>query len=168
MCLERPAGQNGARLATCNGGANQRWDLLPQPSTHSIRIRATGSSSCLVAPFGASAGTAVSLAGCTTSQADTGQIFSFTALGEIQGRGFCLDTQFGDPVPGRTVQLAACRNPGTGKLSQQFTISGPVTSGLGTCLSAASSNFSLHDALISGSCNGAGTAPFTWDYYLAP
>src|SRR4051812_29894320 len=54
MCLERPAGQNGARLATCSGGANQRWDLLPQPSTHSIRIRATGSSSCLVAPFGAS------------------------------------------------------------------------------------------------------------------
>lgn len=168
LCFDRPGSDNRVQLYGCNGGNNQRWDVLPQAGAHSVRIRLAGTSTCIVAPVNAVSGTDLQLATCTTSPNDANQVFNVTALGELQGRGLCFDSEFGDAVNGRTMQLYACKGAGPAKLNQQFTFAGAVTTGLGTCLTAGSSDFQSRDPLQSSSCSAKATAPFNWEYYPAP
>jgi hypothetical protein len=166
LCLDRPAGQNRVQILGCNGSSTQTWDILPEATAGQMRIRKTGTSSCIQTTSSAS-GTDLTLATCTTG-ASAAQVMSFNSSGEIRNRGLCLDSEFGDPTDGRAMQIFTCKAAGLGKSNQQYFLRGKVVSGLGTCLTTPTVDFRTHDPLRSWACPAGESADFVWDYYLLP
>jgi hypothetical protein len=167
-CLDIPPGTSSVQIFDCNGGANQLWDVVAQPTAGTIKIRNSGTLNCLTVPSGATSGTDLTLTTCSTA-ANASQTFAFTASGELKWGSLCLDTEFGDPVDGRALQVFTCKGSGIGKSNQQYFFRGPIQSGLATCMSTPGTDFRKGDALISYACETSAPTPdFVWDVYLTP
>lgn len=162
-CVDFSSSTGKIVLNTCNGGSTQKWDLLQQSG--GFKIRQSGTSSCVTVPSSPVSGTDLILSSCSAPSGNN--LLTTTSLGEIKSNGLCFDTEFGDPVNGRVLQVYTCKSAGTGKSNQQSFFRGPITSGLGTCLSTPKSDFIVHDPLVEWTCpTGTPSADFVWDYYL--
>lgn len=163
-CLDVPASKFVAgqtvQIYDCHPGPNQRWTVETNG-----RIRAGTSGLCLDVPDGkAVKGKLLQLSPCHNGPA---QRFGFYAKGEIRFGSLCLDSQNGDPVNGRKVQLFTCKPSWNllawQKRNQQWHLSGPVH-GRGQCLDIRGG------VAVDGAkaqvfpCHGG--ANQVWDYYV--
>jgi len=161
-CLDYSASLGKIVLNDCTGSATQQWDVVRL--ANGFRLRRTGTTMCATVPSSPVSGTDLIVSSCTAPSGN--DLLTTTSLGEIKSNGLCFDTEFGDTVNGRALQVFACANAGTGKSNQQFFFRGPVKSGLGTCLSTPDSDFLVGDALVEWSCPPTPSPDFIWDVYL--
>lgn len=164
-CLDIPDGSifPGQRIQTfaCKSVSNQKWNIEFRNAS-TIKIRPSNNPSfCVEVPSGATSGTDLTLASCA---ATSRQEFSTTALGELKNAGLCLDSEWGDVVDGRTLQVFTCRGDDERKENQQFHLRGNVRSDVGTCLGLRNTDPRTNTGLMTMSCSS--NADRVWDYYF--
>ncbi len=141
-------------ITTCTGAAAQKWRM--SVSSQGVTLR-SGSLCWEVAGGAVALHTPIQLGSCSGAARQT---FSPLNEGGLANGGLCVDSQWGDPTDGRTLQLYTCKwSNDWSRHNQRFYLHGPISNGA-SCLQFNGGSGTL---LTAASCNGS--AEQRWDYH---
>jgi hypothetical protein len=140
-------------ITTCTGAAHQKWQM--NVTSQGVTLR--NGSLCWEVGGNVELNTPIRLGSCSGAASQT---FSPLNEGGLANGGLCVDSQWGDPVDGRTLQLWSCKwLSDWSRHNQRFYLHGPISNG-SNCLQFNGGSGTLASA---ATCNGS--AEQQWDYH---
>jgi hypothetical protein len=164
FCVETSSSDSTrVQIATCDGGSNQRWELVPVGilSSESLFSIKQGSQCLEVTDSSTEPRTLLKLTSCFPRAA----LFSWGATGALEWSGMCVDVRGGDPVEGARLQIYSCKSDSdVGVANQRFHVRGQIRA-LNRCLDIRGGVGVNNAALQIYDCKTSNNANQIWEYY---